>query len=186
MSADSLGDRMKGYEEVPRNRLTRRTPVIIRLDGKAFHTLTEHMPRPWCRDFHECMWAAAKDLCEEVVNYFVWRQQDATRNAINAAGQSLFTHGQLQGKNTSQVQEMMFQAHGVNFNDYPVPQKRGACVVKERYLVQTSVGVWGNRDPHDDTPTEFAERTRWVVDEDIPVFTQDRNYVQKLVDLLRE
>ena len=34
---NSLGDRMKGYESVPRHFLTRRVPAIIRLDGKAFH-----------------------------------------------------------------------------------------------------------------------------------------------------
>lgn len=38
---DSLGDRMKGYEGVSRNFLTRRVPAIIRLDGKAFHTFTK-------------------------------------------------------------------------------------------------------------------------------------------------
>ena len=37
---DSLGDRMKTYEGVSRNFLTRRVPAIIRLDGKAFHTFT--------------------------------------------------------------------------------------------------------------------------------------------------
>lgn len=38
---DSLGDRMKGYEGVSRNFLTRRVPAIIRLDGKAFPHLHE-------------------------------------------------------------------------------------------------------------------------------------------------
>ena len=42
MSKDSLGDRMKEYyENVYRIKLTRRTPVIIRLDGKAFHNYTK-------------------------------------------------------------------------------------------------------------------------------------------------
>lgn len=36
MKKDSLGDRMKRYEEVSSIKLTPRTPVIIRLDGKAF------------------------------------------------------------------------------------------------------------------------------------------------------
>ena len=40
---DSLGDRMKRYEYVSRNYLTRRVPVIIRIDGKAFHTFTKGM-----------------------------------------------------------------------------------------------------------------------------------------------
>lgn len=44
---DSLGDRMKGYEGVSRNFLTRRVPAIIRLDGKAFHTFTKGMEKPF-------------------------------------------------------------------------------------------------------------------------------------------
>lgn len=38
---DSLRDRMKrNYEDVSKTRLLRRTPVIIRLDGKAFQHFT--------------------------------------------------------------------------------------------------------------------------------------------------
>lgn len=44
---DSLGDRMKAYENVVRNYLTRRIPVIIRVDGKAFHTFTKGMKKPF-------------------------------------------------------------------------------------------------------------------------------------------
>lgn len=38
---DSLGDRMKGYENVSRNYLTRRIPAIIRIDGRLFTHLRE-------------------------------------------------------------------------------------------------------------------------------------------------
>lgn len=44
---DSLGDRMKRYENVPKVRLVRRMPVIIRLDGKAFHTFTRGFVKPF-------------------------------------------------------------------------------------------------------------------------------------------
>ena len=44
---DSLGDRMKRYENVNRTYLTRRTPVIIRVDGKAFHTFTKEFQKPF-------------------------------------------------------------------------------------------------------------------------------------------
>lgn len=40
---------MKRYEGVSRNFLTRRIPVIIRLDGKAFHTFTKGMKKPFDR-----------------------------------------------------------------------------------------------------------------------------------------
>lgn len=46
---DSLGDRMKGYENIARNYLTRRIPTIIRVDGKAFHTFTRGMEKPFDR-----------------------------------------------------------------------------------------------------------------------------------------
>ncbi len=36
-----IGDRMKKYEKVSQTKLTRRTPVIIRIDGRAFHTFTK-------------------------------------------------------------------------------------------------------------------------------------------------
>lgn len=45
--ADSLGDRMKRYESVPKLFLMRRTPVIIRIDGKAFHTWTRWCEKPF-------------------------------------------------------------------------------------------------------------------------------------------
>ena len=39
---DELGKRMKEYyEQIPKTRLMRRTPVAIRLDGKTFHTFTK-------------------------------------------------------------------------------------------------------------------------------------------------
>lgn len=44
---DSLGDRMKGYELTSRTFLTRRIPVIIRIDGKAFHTFTKGLLKPF-------------------------------------------------------------------------------------------------------------------------------------------
>ena len=48
MIKDALGDRMKhNYEEVSKTRLTRRVPVIIRLDGAHFHTVTRGFKKPF-------------------------------------------------------------------------------------------------------------------------------------------
>lgn len=57
---------MKTYEEVTRTHLVRRMPVIIRLDGKAFHTLTRGMDKPFDEDFTHCMWDTALALCKYV------------------------------------------------------------------------------------------------------------------------
>src|ERR1017187_5561322 len=59
----------------------------------------------------------------EVYNYFVWRQVDATRNSIQMGAQSMYSHKELHGKNTSELQELMFQK-GVNWDKYPIGFKR--------------------------------------------------------------
>lgn len=50
---DSLGDRMKGYEDAYRVYLTGRLPLILRIDGKAFHSFTRGFIRPFDPDFME-------------------------------------------------------------------------------------------------------------------------------------
>src|SRR5260221_6245475 len=63
---DSLGDRMKGYEAAFRYVLSRRMPVIIRVDGKCFHGLTRHLRRPFCKEFSDAMIVVATELCNEI------------------------------------------------------------------------------------------------------------------------
>ena len=102
---------------------------------------------------------------EEVTNYIYWRQLDATRNSIQMVGQSNFSHKELQGKSCSQIQDMLFENKGINWNDFLTYQKRGSCCIKEKYLVNDSI-----------------ERTHWVIDRDIPIFKgENREYIEKLV-----
>lgn len=242
--SDSLGDRMKGYENINRVYLTKRMPTIIRVDGKAFHSLTSKFQRPYDEIFNNTMWETAKALCdsiegcklayvqsdeisllltdyenittqswfnkniqkmvsvsasiatlafnkwlpyfsegeepyankyncalfdsrvfilpiEEVCNYFIWRQKDATRNSILSVGQSNFSHSRLMSKSCNVIQEMLFTEKGINFNDLPTAQKRGVCSVKRNYIKNE------------------AERSEWIIDEEIPIFTEDRNYIEK-------
>lgn len=274
---DSLGDRMKeNYENRSKTYLVRRMPVIIRLDGKAFHTFTKGLKKPYDEIFHNTMNATMKYLCEniqgcklgytqsdeitllltdydtldtdawfdnsvqkicsvsasmatmafnkilrdltdeylrsdawvnhyweedvkkytdtlknainkgamfdsrcfnipieEVANCFIWRQQDATRNAIQMLGQCNFSHKELNGKSCNNIQDMLMLQKNINFNDMPIEFKRGVCCVKEIY--NTDITAPGCEDcPIDAT----AVRTRWVLDKEIPIFTQDRNYVE--------
>lgn len=62
----SLGDRMKGYENINRNFLMRRTPVIIRLDGKAFHSYTRDCERPYDEILHNIREQTLEYLCENI------------------------------------------------------------------------------------------------------------------------
>jgi len=57
-----LPDRMKNYEKVAKFYLTRRTPVIIRVDGKAFHSWTKDLKKPFDILFINSMTEAARNL----------------------------------------------------------------------------------------------------------------------------
>lgn len=261
---DSLGDRMKeNYENRAKTYLIRRTPVIIRLDGKAFHTFTKDFKKPYDEIFHNAMNATMKYLCEniqgckigytqsdeitlfltdydtltteawfgynvqkmcsvaasmatlafngeflkeannfnnisdfeqwkkyntalskgamfdarcfnipkeEVVNCFIWRQQDATRNAIQMLGQCNFTHKELQEKSCNDIQDMLITQKGINFNDMPAEFKRGVCCIKKEI-----------QNPNVDIKDGYCPKTVWVIDKEIPIFTQDRDYIERLV-----
>lgn len=62
----ALGDRMKAYEAVSRAFLPRRTHCIVRVDGKAFHTYTRKMDRPYDLDFMSSMWAGASYVMDQI------------------------------------------------------------------------------------------------------------------------
>lgn len=67
MNKDNLGDRMKeNYENRAKTQLLRRTPVIIRLDGKAFHTFTRGFKKPFDNILTEAMQQTMLTLCKEI------------------------------------------------------------------------------------------------------------------------
>ena len=87
----------------------------------------------------------------EVENYFIWRQQDATRNSISMLAQHHFSHRELQGKSGPEMQEMLHSERGINWNDQPSAFKRGRTIIKDRDLT--------------------TGRDGWEVEPDIPIFT---------------
>lgn len=87
----------------------------------------------------------------EVENYFIWRQQDATRNSIQGLLQANFSPKQCHGVNMAEAQEMLFAEKGINWNDEAAYWKRGRCIVK-------------------------ADQG-WRLDSEIPVFTKERDYL---------
>lgn len=234
---DSLGTRIKTYESVSKSFLMKRTPVIIRIDGKAFHTFTKRFERPFSELMHQLMSYTTEKLVaniqnakiaytqsdeisillndwkslhtdqwfdgniqkiasisaslatgffnaayhkhvyentysdmnltnetaffdarvfnvpkEDVVNYFIWRQQDASRNSVQMLAQAYFSHNQLQGKNNSQLQDMLMLEKGVNWNDTDAWKRRGSCVYRN------VDGI--------------------VADNNIPLFAADREYIE--------
>lgn len=64
---DDLGTRMKTfYENIPKTRLMRRTPVAIRIDGKSFHTFTKGFQKPFDFVLMDTMQQTMKYLCENI------------------------------------------------------------------------------------------------------------------------
>lgn len=244
-----LDERMKKYEYVTRYYLMCRTPVIVRIDGKAFHTFTKGMKKPFDSVFMKSMQNTMKYLCEnvqgcvlgycqsdeislllidyenlescawfdnnlskiisitssmaslyfhkvfyknvfkycvenninkeyndllidksntlqffdarafnlqkeEVNNYFVWRQQDAIKNAIQMVGRAYFTHKELENKNGRDIIDMLDTLH-INYHSFSTIEKRGTCCIK------TDKG--------------------WELDTEIPIFKDNKEYIEKLI-----
>lgn len=76
-SFDNLGDRMKAYEGVEsERRLDPRLPIMIRLDGRSFHTFTRGMERPFFLPMSQAMIETARYLVKETHACFAYTQSD--------------------------------------------------------------------------------------------------------------
>jgi len=226
-----ISDRMKEYERASEIKLTRRLPMIIRLDGKAFHSWVRKTGcvRPFDHALMDMMAGLTKYLCEnvsgtvlgytqsdeisllvrddqsidtepwfdkrvqkvvsvasslatywfnannafekkvpaffdarafvlpedEVRNYFIWRQEDATTNSLSMLAQSLYPHEALQRKKWAELQEMCWRK-GHNWNNLLSFEKRGVCAYRMEVTEVSPKGV--------------AKRMRVVIDREIPIF----------------
>ena len=110
---------------------------------------------------------------EEVCNALIWRQQDATRNSIQSVGQANFSQKELHGKSCNDIQDMLMLQKGINWNDYSTTLKRGSCCIKIDDGI-TKYDEVGNI-------CDYIPSSKWVIDNETPIFTQDRNYVEKLI-----
>lgn len=225
-----IGDRMKGYEKAYNIVMPVRLPVIIRLDGKAFHTLTRGCNKPFDDNVINAMNEASKAILKgvqgvkfiytqsdeinvlvrndmsleysawfnneiqkivsitaaiasvafskaygkdavfdsrafiipesEVTNYFIWRQNDWTRNSVQMVARSLYGPAELHKKKNQELQEMIF-LKGQNWNDLPTYLKRGRGFFWKTILIGENI-----------------YRSRMEQDDELPIFTEDKSYVQ--------
>lgn len=112
----------------------------------------------------------------EVANYLIWREQDATRNSIQMAAQSVYSHKQLDRKNAGELQEMLF-AKGINWNDYPRFFKRGTYVqakkIKRRFSATEIERLPARHEARTNPNLEVERRT--IIPIEMPIFTKVTN-----------
>jgi len=94
--------------------------VLEHLPNKAKET-----PHFDCRVWQVPTLADATDV-------FVWREDDATKNSITMAAGAYYSDSELDGKNSSVKQEMLWQK-GVNWNDFPSFFKRGTYLQRRTF-----------------------------------------------------
>ena len=109
---------------------------------------------------------------DEVCNYFIWRQQDAIRNSIQSMGQAHFSHKELMNKNCENIKQMLVEKN-LKWESIPISYQRGICVVKKPTKVKTQIDMKAM------TYMEMT-RNRWTVDDNIPLFWEDRKYIDCL------
>lgn len=236
---DEIGNRFKEFYEAPWNiKLPRRMPVILRIDGRSFHSYTSDCNKPFDGHLSNALDTVAITLCEEIQgaclaylqsdeisilihnykthesqaffdnklqkmvsvcasiaaakmtklsvevfghikeahfdartmvipendieNYFLWRQLDCERNSVQMLGRSKFSHKELHNKNNKEIQEMLFQHHGINWNNLEPYWKRGRCAIKKQVEHNGQI------------------RNVWTIDRNIPRFVNEgRDYINR-------
>lgn len=73
----------------------------------------------------------------------------------------------------TELKDMLWKDCGINWNDFPVDCKRGSACYKTR--VRETVSILNN------TETVEVFRNRWVIDREPPIFSQEREYVEKWI-----
>lgn len=122
---------------------------------------------------------------EEVTNLIYWRQLDASRNSIQMVGQANFSHKELQNKSCNQIQDMLMEQKGINWNNLPIYQKRGSCCIKIKNQIDEVMTNEQQKFGEDKvTKIVSIEKSRWIIDKEIPIFKGDnREYIDKLINV---
>lgn len=112
---------------------------------------------------------------EEVCNLIYWRQLDAARNSIQMVGQAHFSHKELQNKSCNEIQDMLYEQKGINWNNYSPYLKRGSACIKEGGRLKITEN---NYSINENNPI----RPCWIIDKNMPILKDDnRNYVEKWI-----
>ena len=131
-------------------------------------------------NFDSRVWLGANKT--QVIDYFLWRQADATRCALNGwCYWTLRKAGKSVGEATSTLEkqsvafknELLFQ-QGINFNNLPTWQRRGVGLYWETYEKE-------GFNPIENKPV-FTTRRRIKVDEELPIKEAYADFIRSFLD----
>lgn len=116
-----------------------------------------------------------EDACAQLL----WRENDATRNSISMVAQKEFSHSRLQNLNTDEMQELLFQEKGINWNDLPTKYKRGTYIrrvtTSKPFTIEELKDLPAKHAAHLN-PDLVIERSVFSV-VDMPIFNKIKNKV---------
>ena len=110
----------------------------------------------------------------EAVNCLIWRENDASRNAIQMVAQSRFSPKQLHGKSCDDLEEML-EREGIRMTDYAERHRFGIYLARRSMEVELSEAELG-RIPEKFRPTGPVVRSR-IIDLDIAPLRHHANRV---------
>src|SRR5581483_3371034 len=153
-------------------KIQKMTSVLASMATAKFNSLLEaHLPsKVGLLPVFDCrVWNVPNEV--EAANTILWREKDATKNSISMAAQALYSHKELDGKSSSEKQEMLHQK-GINWNDYPDYFKRGTFIQRRRYMVAlTEEERLRIPEAHRPAAGEKVERSR-VIEVSMPPFSR--------------
>jgi tRNA(His) 5'-end guanylyltransferase len=65
----NIGDRIKKYEAASKTTLLHRSYIVLRVDGKAFHTFTKDMEKPFDKKLMEAMVSTGEKMAKEMMGF---------------------------------------------------------------------------------------------------------------------
>lgn len=209
---------MKGYENVTSHFLARRMPVIIRIEGKGFHSFTRGFKKPFDDILVSVMQKTMLELCERaegcVMGYtqsdeislvlcdYAWfghgvhKMCSISASIATSVFNKYFRNAAtgVSGVYEKRIDKADFKSRVFNLPkeevcnymiwrqqnavrssiqataqaDFSHKQLRGTCCIKKPILINAG------------QPDEVL-RNKWIIDEDIPVFSDDRDYVERRI-----
>ena len=156
---------MKEYEVYGDLKVPVNSRIILRLDGRSFHSLAKNLnlKKPYDEDFAGLMVKVSKDLFNEFAPAFIYTFSDE----ISVLLDNIPFNGRIEkikGLKSSDIHELLFN-EGINLNDVDNWKKRGIAIYKQNKEI-----VGYNKK---ENKNQVSYRSFLFEDFEIPIFSEN-------------